>query len=156
VLKELPQCAIAHFACHGAADQADPTRSHLLLHDYATAPLTITSLGSVRLEHAQLAYLSACRTAFHGSGALLDEAVHLASAFQLAGFPQVIGTLWEIDDPIAVTVADAFYTHLRTRPDNPTLDTARAAHALHHAIRALRHERPNLPSLWTAYLHAGA
>jgi len=84
-----------------------------------------------------------------------DEA-DLAAAFQLAGFPHVIATLWEVPDTTAVTVADTFYTHLHTHPDDPTPDTNRAAHALHHAIRALRDQYPNLPSLWAAYLHAGA
>jgi hypothetical protein len=155
VLRQLQHCAVAHFACHGTHDTADPSHSHLLLHDYADSPLTIASLGPVRLERAQLAYLSACRTAFHGT-VLLDEAIHLTAAFQLAGFPHVIGTLWEIYDQIAVTIADTFYTRLRADPDNPDLDYARAAQALHHAVRALRDQFPNLPALWAAYLHAGA
>ncbi|MFF1872809.1 CHAT domain-containing protein [Kitasatospora herbaricolor] len=155
VFDELPHSAIAHFACHGAHDSADPSRSRLLLHDHATAPLTIASLTSVRLERARLAYLSACRTAFHGRE-LLDEAIHIAAAFQLAGFPHVIATLWEIYDPIAVSVADSFYSHLRTERDNNVPDVNRAAHALHDAVRALRDQHSNLPSLWAAYIHAGA
>ncbi|MBT2455570.1 CHAT domain-containing protein [Streptomyces sp. ISL-86] len=39
VLARLPQCAIAHFACHGASDATDPSRSRLLLHDHATPSL---------------------------------------------------------------------------------------------------------------------
>ncbi|MDX2561275.1 CHAT domain-containing protein [Streptomyces sp. TX20-6-3] len=83
-------------------------------------------------------------------------------AFQLAGFPHVGGALWEIDDQIAVTVADAFYTHLRG-PDG-TIDTDRAAWALHQAVRDVRDghdlpgrlDRTRIPFLWAAYLHAGA
>lgn len=59
VLEQLPRCAIAHFACHGFHDPADPSRSHLLLHDHAATPMTVASLGPIRLEHAQLACLSA-------------------------------------------------------------------------------------------------
>ena len=102
----------------------------------------------------QLAYLSACSTALTRAAELIDEAIHLTAAFQLAGFPHVIGTLWEIDDTIAATIADTFYTHLRTRPD--TLDTRHAADALHHAVRAVRDTYPRTPSLWAAHLHAGA
>ncbi|MCX5215854.1 CHAT domain-containing protein [Kitasatospora sp. NBC_00240] len=153
VLDELPRCAIAHFACHGAHDTADPSRSYLLLHDHATAPLTIASLAPVRLERARLAYLSACRTAFHGTE-MYDEAVHLAAAFQLAGFPHVIAALWEIYDPIAITIAESFYDQIRT--SSTALEPSRAAVALHHAIRALRDKHPNLPSLWASYIHAGA
>jgi len=156
VLEQLPGCAVAHFACHGSHDPADPSRSHLLLHDHATAPLTVASLAPVRLEHAQLAYLSACRTAFHDTEQLLDEAIHLATAFQLAGFPHVIATLWEIQDRVAVTMADRFYAGLQAGPGDSTLDPGRAAQALHLAVRAQRERRRDLPFLWAAYLHAGA
>ncbi|MER5540630.1 CHAT domain-containing protein [Streptomyces mirabilis] len=89
------------------------------------------------------------------------EAVHLTSAFQLTGFPHVIGTLWEVDDQIAVTIADLFYAALQT---DFGLDPARAAHALHKAVRRVRDghglpapfDRRRAPLLWAAYLHAGA
>ncbi|MEU6481069.1 CHAT domain-containing protein [Streptomyces sp. NPDC047017] len=155
VLARLPQCAIAHFACHGASDRTDPSRSRLLLHDHATTPLTVSELAQVDLAHAQLAYLSACNTADPGSLDLLDESIHLTSAFQLAGFPHVVGTLWPINDRLAAEIAESFYTHLAPgQPGNP--DPAQAAAALHHTIRAVRDRYPATPSLWAAYLHAGA
>ncbi|MBT2406578.1 MULTISPECIES: CHAT domain-containing protein [unclassified Streptomyces] len=154
VLARLPECAIAHFACHGASDGTDPSRSMLLLHDHATTPLTVSALAQVNLERARLAYLSACDTASLRSGPI-DEAIHLTSAFQLAGFPHVVGTLWPIDDRLAVEVAESFYTHLTTGPAG-TLDPDQAATALHHTIRAVRDRYPATPSLWAAYLHAGA
>ena len=48
-------------------------------------------------------------TARHTAGDLLDETIHLTAAFQLAGYPHVIGTLWTIYDSIAVDVARAFH-----------------------------------------------
>lgn len=158
VLGYLPKCAIAHFACHGAHDPVDPSRSRLLLHDHATAPLTVAGIAPLHLKRARLAYLSACSTAFHDGGQLLDEAIHLAAAFQLLGFPHVVATFWAISDPIAVTVADRFYDHLRATPDCADIDPDRAAQALHHAIRELRSQpgRRTTPSVWAAYLHAGA
>jgi tetratricopeptide (TPR) repeat protein len=154
VLAHLPGCAIAHFACHGYSDSADPSRSLLLLHDHQKDPLNVASLAPVALDHARLAYLSACSTAFTSATRLHDEAIHLTSAFQLAGFPHVIGTLWDVEDEQSLTIADAFYTFLRT----PTgaLDTNQAAYALHHAVRAARDDRPITPSLWAGHLHAGA
>ena len=154
VLEYLPGCSIAHFACHGVSDPSDPSRSRLLLHDHDTAPLTVASLAPVRHDQLQLVYLSACRTAFAPAEKLLDEAIHLTSAFQLAGSPHVIGTLWEINDALVVDVADAFYHHLRT--STGIFDTGRAAQALHQAIHAMRERYPRTPSLWAAYLHAGA
>jgi CHAT domain-containing protein len=32
----------------------------------------------------------------------IDESIYLTSAFQLAGFRHVIGTLWHVDDEICV------------------------------------------------------
>ncbi|MER7468418.1 CHAT domain-containing protein [Streptomyces sp. NPDC097981] len=173
VLSHLPQCAIAHFACHGADDHTDPSQSRLLLHDHVTAPLTVSTLAQVSLDHAQLAYLSACGTADLGgmrllaAGAasdrvrvreslrLLDEAIHLTSAFQLAGFPHVVGTLWQIDDRLAAEIAESFYKHLTEGPRG-MLAPDRAATALHHTIRTVRDRFPATPSLWAAHVHAGA
>jgi len=154
VLARLPDHPIAHFACHGATDPTDPSKSLLLLHDWQSDPLTVSSFASIKLDQAQLAYLSACRTTFTGTAELIDEAIHLTSAFQLAGFPHVIGTLWEIDDRLALEVADGFYTALHT--GSGALDTSRAAAALHQAVRQLRDALPEMPSLWGAFLHAGA
>jgi CHAT domain len=154
VLAHLPGCAIAHFACHGSSDPTDPSRSVLLLHDHGEDPLTVAALAPIALDHARLAYLSACSTALTAHTDLLDEAIHLASAFQLAGFPHVIGTLWPINDAAAVTIADAFYTALATGDD--ALDTTRAARALHHAIRTVHDAFPVTPSLWAAHIHVGA
>ncbi|WP_162948144.1 CHAT domain-containing protein [Streptomyces europaeiscabiei] len=162
VLAQLPRCAIAHFACHGASHPIDPSKSRLLLHDHKDDPLTVRSLAPVSLDQARLAYLSACRTAAIDTTRLLDEAIHLTSAFQLAGYPHVIGTLWEIDDRIAVRIAKAFYEGLRS--DFAALDPDQAARALHEAVRGVRdghdlppgHDRTRAPYVWAAHLHAGA
>jgi len=153
VLDRLPEYSIAHFACHGSSDAADPSRSMLHLHDHQTAPLTVASLGPVRLENARLAYLSACRTAYNAAPELADESIHLTSAFQLAGYPHVVGTLWEVDDQVATEIADAFYANLDT---GRGIDTARAARAVHDAVRQVRDRLPGAPSLWAAHIHAGA
>ncbi|MDQ0989626.1 CHAT domain-containing protein [Streptomyces sp. V3I7] len=155
VLAELPGRPVVHFACHGEYDLDDPATSRLLLHDHAQSPLTVASLVGVNLEDAQLAYLSACHTALNVADRFLDEAMHLAGAFQLAGFPQVVGTLWTLDDEVAVDIAEDFYTALRD-PDSGTLDLGRAAHALHRATRTQRDRYPGTPSLWAAHLYTGA
>jgi CHAT domain-containing protein len=106
------------------------------------------------LDQARLAYLSACSTALTTDPGLLDEAIHLTSAFQLAGFPHVIGTLWAINDALALTIGEDFYTALAGR--DSALDTDQAARALHDAIRSARDRYPAAPSLWAAHIHAGA
>ncbi|MET7853509.1 CHAT domain-containing protein [Streptomyces avermitilis] len=156
VLVHLAECAIAHFACHGSSDPSDPSQSRLLLNDHRTDPFTVASLSATKLDQASLAYLSACESAINAATHLIDEAIHLAAALQLAGFRRVVGTLWEIEDSIAVHIADAFYDHLTT--PSGEVDTSMAAHALHQAVRRVRDER-NLhrtPSLWAAHIHVGA
>ncbi|MFC8661962.1 CHAT domain-containing protein, partial [Streptomyces sp. NPDC057199] len=154
VFTHLTEVTIAHFACHGSSHPTDPSQSLLLLHDWQQDPLTVASLAPVNLDHARLAYLSACSTTFTRSQQLLDESIHLTAAFQLAGFPHVIGTLWEINDTYAADIADSFYARLTDSEKN--VDTSRAAHALHDTIRSLRDQLPLTPSLWAAHLHAGA
>ncbi|MFF5365365.1 CHAT domain-containing protein [Streptomyces scabiei] len=162
VLALLPQCQIAHFACHGSCDPTNPSRSQLLLEDHEDDPLTVAALAHVAMDHARLAYLSACTTAAVQKIDLLDEALHMTSAFQLVGYRHVIGTLWRIESSVSVTVAKLFYAGLRTA--SGTIDPDRAPYALHKAIRWIRdgrdlrvpEERTAEPHLWAAYLHAGA
>ncbi|MEJ8639831.1 CHAT domain-containing protein, partial [Streptomyces sp. MS2.AVA.5] len=153
VLAALEHCTVVHFACHGDSDASDPSRSQLLLSDWEEAPLTVAALAPVNLDQARLAYLSACSTAVTRDTRLLDEAIHLSSAFQLAGFQHVVGTLWPINDNHAVQTAEAFYRRLA---DEDGLATDQCAQALHNAVRAAREQWPGTVSLWGAYQHSGA
>jgi CHAT domain-containing protein len=150
VLAGLPGARWAHFACHGLSDLRDPSAGRLLLHDHRAEPLTVLDVMRLHLEDAELAFLSACETARAGVQ-LPDESVHLASAFQLAGFRHVIATLWPIGDRPAVRVAAGVYTAL-TRDG----EARAAAAALHAAIRQMRAVLPEQPSVWAAYTHSGA
>ncbi|MEV7681885.1 CHAT domain-containing protein [Streptomyces sp. NPDC088341] len=159
VLADLPGRAVTHFACHATTDHTDPSRSALLLADHATAPLTVADLTAIDLDRAFLAYLSACTTATTRAADLLDEAVHLAAAFHLAGFPHVIGTLWEVQDLSAAGLAATFYDNLSlgsATTGSPSGRSPDPARALHTAVSELRRAAPRLPSLWAAHIHLGA
>lgn len=140
----------AHFASHGTQDISNPSAGHLRLHD---GPLGIAEIAALGLESAELVFLSACETSRGGVG-LADEAITLATAFQLAGYRHVIGTLWTISDRLAAGVARDVYAGL-ARPGSPGISTADTALALDAAIRALRHRRPGAALLWAPYLHIG-
>jgi CHAT domain-containing protein len=150
----LPRCSVAHFACHAFTDPGDPSGSMLFQPDHEAAPLNVASLSAVSHDRLRLVYLSACSTAQVPDVRLVDEAIHLTSAFQLAGSRHVIGTLWRIDSEAAIDVAAGFYRELRT--EGGALDTTGAARALHQVALAARDARPRALSLWAAYLHAGA
>ncbi len=149
VIQALARARWAHFACHGTADPANPSASYLSLYDHERRPLTVSDVARLRLEHADLAFLSACSTARPGTR-LTDEAIHLASAFQLAGYRHVIGTLWPVIDSAAANVADGIYSALA---DAGTPDASAAA--LHSVTRQLRDQRPDAPSAWASHIHSG-
>ncbi|KAM7208695.1 CHAT domain containing protein [Rhypophila decipiens] len=136
VLHHMQACRIFHFAGHGQSDPVEPSRSCLLLEDWKTNPLTVGDLRDSRLQdHAPfLAYLSACSTGANEVKSLADEGIHLVSAFQLAGFRHVVGTLWEVSDMHCVDVAKVLYTTIAKKG---MTDTA-VCLGLHQAIRALR------------------
>lgn len=147
VLAELPNARRAHFACHGVSPLSDPAAGRLVLYDHATEPLTVLDVMRLRLERAELAFLSSCETGRAGIR-LPDEATHLASAFQLAGFRHVIATLWPIGDAAAVSVAEEVYSALA--------EGAHPAAALHRAVHLLRARAGDHPLLWASHIHCGA
>ncbi|WP_405109961.1 CHAT domain-containing protein [Micromonospora sp. NBC_01405] len=146
VLHAMTEATWTHFACHAVVEASSQADSGLLLHD---ATLRLPDIGALRLPRAELAYLSACSTANHGSR-YADEVLHLASAFHLAGFRHVVASLWPLVDQVAVQAARSFYRRL---PDTPTADTA--AHALRQVTLELRDEHPDSPELWALLVHSG-
>ncbi|KAJ5740123.1 hypothetical protein N7533_012907 [Penicillium manginii] len=136
ILKHLQGCRVFHFAGHGQSDPAEPSQSRLLLEDWTTDPLTVDDLRDYKLHENPpfLGYLSACSTGANTANRLADEGVHLVSAFQLAGFRHVVGTLWEVSDKHCVDVARVLYETLR---DEGMTDVA-VCRGLHRALRELR------------------
>ena len=143
VLAELGRCGRVHFACHAVSDPQSPSASRLLLHD---RPLTVRDIARLRLDRADFAFLSACSTA-RGHDRLADEAIHLASAFQLAGYRNVVGTLWPVRDAMSASIARRFYARLAAGTTT--------ADALHAVIREVRADHPETPSIWAAHVHTG-
>jgi tetratricopeptide (TPR) repeat protein len=148
VVAALQQYQWAHFACHAASDLANPSASNLLLHDYEQKPLSVVDVARLRLD-TDLAFLSACGTARTGAQ-LADEAIHLAAAFQLAGYRHVIATLWPVGDRPAIRIADHVYTTLAAE------NADHAARALHDATRRRRNLDADRPSTWAAHIYNGA
>ena len=154
VSRALRDHGLVHFACHYLTDAGDPEAGTLVLDDHDDVPLTVLAVSKEHLPGAALAYLSACDT-IRSTRTLHDEAVHAASAFHLAGYRHVIGTLWPVNDGAAAEISDAFYAGLTNGGTRPPA-AAEAGTALHDAVRGLR-ERcgGRSPSLWAAHVHAG-
>lgn len=144
-LKQSPP--LAHFACHSTQDIADPSSAHLALFD---GRLSIGNVTQMRLNEAELAFLSASETC-RGGVDLPDEGITAAAAFQVAGYRHVIGTLWDIDDELAPAIAEHVYRAL-THDGTTDLDADGTAAALDSAILAVR---TMSPLAWAAYIHMG-
>ncbi|HEX6340345.1 CHAT domain-containing protein [Umezawaea sp.] len=148
VLAALRTSTWAHFACHGYSDPVNPSNSGLAL---SGSVLHVLDVSRQRLDHAEFAYLSACDTA-RSSVHLSDEAIHPTSAFLVAGFPRVVGTLWRTNDVLAPHLTESIYDDLLEGAP----DADRAPFAVHRTVRRIRDRYPDRPSLWAAYVHAGA
>ncbi|KAG5770588.1 hypothetical protein H9Q69_002205 [Fusarium xylarioides] len=173
VIEALPGCEYFHFAGHGVTDKLDPSQSGMLLR--GGMRLTVSHLSETKLYQnpSFLAYLSACSTGRNRDEKLQDEGIHLIGACQLAGFQNVIGTLWAVSDEKCLTVARDVYKRLTA--ENST--SRSVANALHTAVRRLRDDdesygygtgrgelvydsgaartRVRRPDLWAAYIHTG-
>ncbi|MFF1442010.1 CHAT domain-containing protein [Streptomyces sp. NPDC058295] len=167
VLEALRHARSVHFACHAVADTQDPSACRILTHDHATRPLTVTDIAGLRLDGAHLAYLSACATSATRQE-LVDEAVHITGAFQLAGFRHVVGTLWPVGDELAPEMATAFYAALAKGAPagtgaagavaagaDPRAEDDLVALALHATVADLHTRYAWFPSLWASHIHVG-
>ncbi|MFG3245493.1 CHAT domain-containing protein [Streptomyces sp. NPDC048187] len=144
VLDALRRHPCLHFAGHG---RNTPDGTVLVLHDHDTKPLLAQDVLQEDVPGGELAYLSACEAA-QTSALLPDEATHFGAALSAAGYRHVVGTLWRVDDNVAVEAARRFYSRL-------TATTADPALALHHTVRELRAAYPSMPGLWAAHVHIG-
>ncbi|KAI9573806.1 CHAT domain-containing protein [Boletus coccyginus] len=107
VVEELGKNDWVHLACHGLPNPKKPFESAFALHD---GHFTIQRIIGCDLKNPEFAYLSACHTTV-GDEESPDEAIHLASAMQFAGFRSVIGTTWAVDDGETNRITSTFYRH---------------------------------------------
>jgi hypothetical protein len=136
-----------HFAGHSYQDLFHPARAGLCLGD---GDLSALAIASQRLAGGELAYLSSCEGAIAGTQ-VPDEPLHLALAFQIAGYRNVVATLWPVNDFVAARVTQAIYRRIARAGQ---IDADGTALALRAVILELRDRYP--PEVWAAYLHVGA
>jgi CHAT domain-containing protein len=164
VLQNLADVDMVHFACHGRTDSIYPSRSYLALEresgqDALTEldKLCIEQISNLDLQSARMVYLSACSTAKNEVAILADEAIHLSSAFLVAGFSHVIGSLWSTKDTVCVEMASKFYDHLARNGIHGMEDNNHGvALAFWHATDAIQTKYRGRPLLWAPFIHFGA
>ena len=150
-LRALSGYSIAHFACHGESS-SNPADSHLLLLSDAgeVDRLRVKDIAALKLREAsaRLAYLSACSTANSPWWLLSDEVTNIVSSFHVAGYINVIGTLWPAQDEACRKMAADFYSML-SKTDNVVL-------SYRAAIMGLMKQKPSQPMYWAPFIHFGA
>ncbi|HEY0407191.1 MAG TPA: CHAT domain-containing protein [Pyrinomonadaceae bacterium] len=146
ILSKAATADFLYFATHGAADPAQPLDGGYLVFSGLNGSenvWTAREIQATRLR-ARLAVLSACQT---GLGKIHDAGIiGLARAFQLAGVPRVVMSLWSVYDDATAELMQAFVGNLRALPP---------AEALRQAMLKVRKRRPD-PAEWASFVIFGA
>jgi CHAT domain-containing protein/tetratricopeptide (TPR) repeat protein len=113
VLREAPERTYLHFACHGSYGWQDVMHSALVLAGgyRFTLPEIVSKLD---LDVARLVTLSACETGLTEFQETPDEYIGLPAAFLQVGVPEVVSSLWAVDDlSTALLMEDLYHHHLQ-------------------------------------------
>ncbi|HKS27158.1 MAG TPA: CHAT domain-containing protein [Pyrinomonadaceae bacterium] len=134
-----------YFATHGVASSDDPLTGGFLFltaRSLKRGFWTAREVQGLRLK-AQLAVLSACQT---GLGKIHDAGViGLSRAFQIAGVPRVVMSLWSVNDKATAQLMKAFVKYLESNMPSE---------ALRLAMLEVRRDRPN-PAHWASFVLFG-
>lgn len=145
VLARAARADFLYFATHGVASTDDPLSGGFLFLSARTLSggfWTAREVQNTRLN-AQIVVLSACQT---GLGRVHDAGViGLSRAFQIAGVPRVVMSLWSVNDRATADLMKAFVKYLRN--DIPP-------EALRLAMLDVRGQRPS-PSQWASFVLFG-
>jgi CHAT domain-containing protein len=112
LVSEANQYDIVHFAGHAIVNTEYPLLSYLLLAPGkgSTGVLYSHDIYELKFDRTSLVVLAACNTA---SGQISSEGtLSIARAFIGAGVPQVIASLWRVDDRAGATFFETFYERL--------------------------------------------
>ncbi|KAG2143650.1 hypothetical protein DEU56DRAFT_791733 [Suillus clintonianus] len=80
------------------------------------------------------------------------EVIHLAASLQFAGVQSVVGTLWSVNDSTVQRLVEAFYRHLCR---DGTMNSKRAARALHRAVQSLAGDKDMPLDQRIVFMHIG-
>jgi CHAT domain-containing protein len=108
-----PAFDILHFAGHAVVGRDAPQLSHLVLASDGRSDGAVfsTEIAQWKLPRTRLVILSGCSTA-DGKLSATEGASSLARAFFAAGVPEVLSSLWDIDDDDTADFFIAFHSRL--------------------------------------------
>lgn len=150
LLSQAGQAEILHLAAHGEYGITEPMASRILLSSSGAdsdGNLLVYEIYELDLAATRLVVLSACDTQA-GYIANGDEVISLNRAFLQAGTPNVMATLWRIDDEATAELMTQFYEFLQQG-----MSSAEALQRSQQAIKA--QERFAHPYYWAAFSITG-
>jgi hypothetical protein len=158
VVRKLPHCAIAHFACHALSNVGQPLESGVQLAGGQW--LRVHDIMQLSLPKAPYVVLSACETAGIGRSAP-DEGVGLPAAFLQAGATGVIASSWSVSDDSTSLLMVRLYDEMQRTPHDLALALSRAQtwlrgaspQLLKDAARQYGMEKVEVPQRPTPYAH---
>ncbi|QLE45748.1 CHAT domain-containing protein (plasmid) [Nostoc sp. C052] len=110
-IQDLSQIHCSHFSCHGVYNINSSLESYLLLANGER--LTLGEVFNINLSKCRLVSLSACETGFVNFNSVSDEYVGFPSGFIYAGSPNIISSLWNINDLSTSLLMIRFYQNLK-------------------------------------------
>lgn len=145
LLENLGRANVLHFAGHSRANSANPELSRLVLgRGTPELDLLAKDLLARRLDHLDLVVLAACETGVGDSSR--GAASGMAWAFQAAGIPAVVSTLWNVDDGISRHLSVYFHRSLRAGVGGAEALRSAQLKLLRGSSESFSH-----PSAWAAY-----
>ncbi|MBU7585710.1 MAG: CHAT domain-containing protein [Nostoc sp. TH1S01] len=115
ILSKVEKSSFLYFATHGVANSHNPLLGGFLMLSAKKLQEGWWTAQEIQNTHlkAEMAVLSACQT---GLGQTHDAGIiGLSRAFQIAGVPRVVMSLWSVDDQATSALMQAFMKHLETQ-----------------------------------------
>lgn len=150
IIETLSQVALLHIACHGTFSANQPDQSGLVLISDSgeQSILSLRELAAINLSQLHHATLSCCWSADHF---ILPRRwiISLPETLWRAGTASILGSLWEIDDQVAVSFMARFYDYLDKLPRDQALRRTQLD-CLHNHLPNCRSETAN-PLFWAGF-----
>jgi CHAT domain-containing protein len=148
-LKQAKSFNILHLAMHSNINELQPEFSSLNFYGENDNKLFINELYNETLN-ANMVVLSACDTGngFYENG---EGVISLSRAFNYAGIPSTVMSLWKVDDDATAKIMTYFYKHLKDgETKDEALKKAKLAYLENTEDELLRH-----PYYWSGFVITG-
>jgi tetratricopeptide (TPR) repeat protein len=137
VLEALAGATLVHIACHGVFETDRPDRSGFVLlpHPPERDVLSVRDLSGVDLRRVAHVTATACWSADHFlvPGRWI---IGLPEVFLRGGAGSLLGSLWQVEDMVAVSFMRHFYARLASEPRDEALRQAQLELLRERGVRA--------------------